>query len=236
MQIHEITKQQLNEAGLLGQAASALGQVVGAVKNTGTAAPAGALGQAFQQGLQKTIQAAQEKNIQAMAQRALRAWQNFESQVERGIVDPNKKASYERRLSPNIYKKNLTAWAQKNLFGGMDLNSLINKTQVQEIINKLSLPRPQAVTQEPNLFQELVRQASVAQYATQQARAKQGTARVAAPKASTPQQAQANLGQAAKLSQQQIAAIQQVVGPLPAVKSTDPATIAYLKALGFDAQ
>lgn len=237
MQIYEITNQTLNEQNILSKAAGALGQAVGAVQNVGKPSPAGTIGTAFQAGLQKSTQAAQEKNVQATAQKALRVWQNFENQIQRGITDPNKKARYDLRQD-GMYKKSLTSWVQRALLGGQDINSLLNKAQVNQLITQLSAPRQQVANKEQALFTELVRQAATAQYATASAQPRNRATATGAPvaKMSNPQQAQSALNTQARVSPQQLAAIQAITGPLPTVRSTDPTTINYLKALGFDVQ
>ena len=57
-----------------------------------------------------------------------------------------------------------------------------------------------------------------------------------APKTGAVDDAQITLAKAASLSPSQLAAIEKIVGALPAVTSRDPNTINYLKALGFDVQ
>ena len=137
MQIHELTKKQLNEGPLdfAQNVAGKIGAGVAAVRGAGQGV-GNAIG-----GVKTAYQQAQMgQKYTAMADKAQKAWTVFATQLEKSIVDPADKAAFINRTDGR-YQQNLQAWVEKNLLAGHYLPNFTNKDQLLAIIKKLSAPK-----------------------------------------------------------------------------------------------
>jgi hypothetical protein len=123
MQIHELTKPQLNE-GPLAFAQNVAGKIGAGV--------AGA-----KSGYQ---QAQYARKYADMANKAQQSWNTFATQLEKSIADPAQKAAFINRTDGR-YQQTLQAWVEKNLLSGQYLPNFTNKDQLLAIIAKLSEPK-----------------------------------------------------------------------------------------------
>jgi hypothetical protein len=133
MQIHELT--QLNEQGILQGIKSAA--------------------QGFKQERQ---QQATQKNLDAVLQKALPAWNKYTQQLKNLTPDPQR---YQQ-----LYKQALTAFVQKNLMAGQQLNSAINRQEILKIIDSITATATGGTddpTEVNQRFRMLVQQAALAQ-------------------------------------------------------------------------
>jgi uncharacterized protein YdiU (UPF0061 family) len=137
MQIHEITRPQLDE-GLLDLAKKAAGGVRGAV-------------QGFQQSRQdrQTAQASA-----AVAKKAIATWDRYARNLKAQTPDPTR---YQQ-----LYQQALAAFVQKNLLANQPIDSAINKREITELINAITAAEanPQQVS---SLMGKLVQQAALSQ-------------------------------------------------------------------------
>ena len=151
MQIHEITKSQLDEglldlakgaAGAIGRGAAAVGRAGSAV-----ASPFKAIKGAYQQG-------AGTSNTQLIANKAAGVWNKYAQTLKASTPDPARYAT--------LYRQTLMSFVQKNLLGGQPITSAVNKQEITQLIDAIvaAAANPQQVTQ---LFSKLVQQASVSQ-------------------------------------------------------------------------
>lgn len=141
MQIHEITNKQLDE-GLLDfakSAAGAVGRGVGALGRAGStvAKPFKAIKGAYQQG-------AGTSNVQLIANKAAKAWDNYTKNLQASTPDPQRYTV--------LYRQALLAFIQKNFLGGQALNNVINRQEITQIVDAMTA-NPQQATQ---LFPKLV--------------------------------------------------------------------------------
>ena len=122
MQIHEITKQPVNEG-----IASALGNIVGSVR-----AGASELGQklsgsgAFSAAMKDPVR---QQQIKMLADKTYDAWKAYEQDLLRTNPDARETPMYEQAL---------LAFVSKNLLGGQYLPNVINKDQIQALVKQLS--------------------------------------------------------------------------------------------------
>jgi hypothetical protein len=137
MQIHEITKSQLDE-GLLDLAKKAAGGVRGAV-----------------QGFQRSRQDRQTAQASAaVAKKAIAAWDRYARNLKAQTPDPIR---YQQ-----LYQQSLSAFVQKNLLNNQSIDSAINKREITELINAITAAEasPQQVA---TLMGKLVQQAALSQ-------------------------------------------------------------------------
>jgi hypothetical protein len=163
MQIHEITKSNVDEglgstlgglAGKISAGASSLGQKI---------SPTGDFKAAYNEKLRS-------QQTKMVADKAYKAWTNYAQQLRAAIKDPAKLQAFDNRTD-DLYKKSLTAFAQKNLLGGAYMPNLTNKTDILALIDKLSEPKPgtgivkEALdpATEKDLFTQLVAQGTLSQ-------------------------------------------------------------------------
>jgi hypothetical protein len=122
MQIHEITKQPVNEG-----IASALGSIVGGVR-----ASASALGQklsgsgAFSAAMKDPVR---QQQIKMLADKTYDAWKAY----ERDLLRTNPSAR-----EGDMYEQALLAFVSKNLLGGQYLPNVINQAQIRDLVKQLS--------------------------------------------------------------------------------------------------
>ena len=122
MQIHEVTKQPVNEG-----IASALGNIVGGVR-----AGASALGQklsgsgAFSAAMKDPVR---QQQIKMLADKTYGAWKTYEKDLLRTNPDARDSGMYEQAL---------LAFVSKNLLGGQYLPNVINKQQIMALVKQLS--------------------------------------------------------------------------------------------------
>jgi hypothetical protein len=103
---------------------------------------------------QERQQQATQKNLDAVLKKALPAWNKYTQQLKNMTPDPQR---YQQ-----LYKQALTAFVQKNLMGGQQLNSAINRQEILKIIDNITVAadNPTEVNQR---FRMLVQQAGLAQ-------------------------------------------------------------------------
>jgi hypothetical protein len=135
MQIHELTKPTLTEAGVLQGIKSA---AQGAVKG-------------YQQSKQDRQDRADQQGIQNVSDRAVKAWTQYAKQLKTSNPDPTRYAE--------LYKQALMAFVQKNLLKGQPIANAINRQEITQLIDAMSdqADNPTAIT---NLFPKLVQQAA----------------------------------------------------------------------------
>ena len=107
--------------------------------------------QTFKQTRQNNIT---QQKIDAVLAKALPIWNKYTQQLKNSTPDPER---YQQ-----LYKQALTAFVQKNLMGGQQLNSAINRQEILKIIDSITVAanNPQEVSQR---FRMLVQQAALAQ-------------------------------------------------------------------------
>jgi hypothetical protein len=145
MQIHEITRSQLDEGfasdvgtavgDLAGQASAKISRGVQAVSSPWQAAKA-----AFKRPVQN-------QQIALLVNKAFPIWQNFAERLRASIKDPAKLQAFDNRTD-GVYEKNLLAFTQKNLLGGAYLPNLTNKQEILDLVHALSAPKVQRPIQE----------------------------------------------------------------------------------------
>jgi hypothetical protein len=137
MQIHEITNTQLDE-GLLDLAKKAAGGIKGAVQGYQTA-------RAGRQSAQSSA---------AVSKKAIAAWDQYARNLKAITPDP---ARYN-----TLYQQALTAFVQKNLLAGQNINSAINRQEITQLITQITdaNDNPQQVAA---LIPKLVQQAALSQ-------------------------------------------------------------------------
>jgi hypothetical protein len=116
MQIHELTKQQLDE-GLLDLAKQAAGGVKGAVQGYKDAGEARKIAQA--------------------ADKAYTTWTKYSDQVAKTYTDPVKKQAYLNRQDGR-YEKDLLSFVQQNLLRGLSFSTLNNRDDIMGLIKAIS--------------------------------------------------------------------------------------------------
>jgi hypothetical protein len=131
MQIHEVTKPQLDEG-----IASALGSIVGGAR-AGLASAGQALtgGGAFSAAMKDPMR---QQQLKMLANKSYDAWKAY----EKTLLQSNPDA----RQTP-MYQQALLAFVTKNLLGGQYLPNVINKQQIQALVKQLSQPGATAKTQ-----------------------------------------------------------------------------------------
>jgi hypothetical protein len=130
MQIHELTQYktaQLDE-GLVDTIGSKLGQGVSAVKSAGQA-----IASPFKDVAGSYASGRQDQKIGAMADKVYRSWKSYETQLLK--ADPKARENGD-------YEKQLLAFVNKNLLGGMYLPNVINKDKIITLVKKISAPQP----------------------------------------------------------------------------------------------
>lgn len=147
MQIHEITSPRLDEGvgsflgGLAGKAASAVGSAAKGVASTASN---------FKTSYNDSKMAQHTADIGA---KVTKTWNNYARQLKAMTPDPGR---YDI-----LYKQALTAFVQKNLLAGQSINTLINKQEINHLIDNISSYKDSA--QVASLFNQLVRQAALSQ-------------------------------------------------------------------------
>jgi hypothetical protein len=103
---------------------------------------------------QERQQQATQKNLDAVLKKALPAWDKYTQQLKNLTPDPQR---YQQ-----LYKQALTAFVQKNLMAGQQLNSAINRQEILKIIDSITAAsdNPTEINQR---FRMLVQQAALAQ-------------------------------------------------------------------------
>lgn len=165
MQIHELTQRSRTNEGLLDvgkRAATAAAQGVGAVAQAGAR-----IAQPFKDVKDTYTQARTGQQASATAGHALGIWKKYADQLYTATAD---KSQY-----PDLYKRTLEAFVQKNLMAGNTISRATNGQQINAIIDQLvqtevanrsaqanTAPLKEAVTpQEQQLFTKLVQQAAL---------------------------------------------------------------------------
>jgi hypothetical protein len=77
----------------------------------------------------------QGQKIDAMADKAYRSWKSYEGQLLKADPDARQNGDYEKQLM---------AFVNKNLLGGMYLPNVINKDKIITLVQKISAPQPAA--------------------------------------------------------------------------------------------
>jgi len=135
MQIHELTQPrkptQVDE-GLVSGASDLASRA--AYKLGGPKRGIDAVKAAWQQGKVKQQTANLAKKSQA-------TWDRYVQNWEANITDPDERAKFVARQDGGLYKRQLTAWVQKNLLSGMNLGNLTNRNEILAIIGALSAPK-----------------------------------------------------------------------------------------------
>ena len=130
MQIHELTKKntkQIDE-GIADTIGGAVGQGISAIKGAGQA-----IASPFKDVSGSYKSGRQDQKISAMADKAYRSWKSYESQLLK--ADPKARENGD-------YEKQLLAFVNKNLLGGMYLPNVINKDKIITLVKKISAPQP----------------------------------------------------------------------------------------------
>jgi len=127
MQIHELTQPRLNE-GITDTIGSVVSKGVSAVKGAGQA-----VASPFKDVAASYSSGRQGQKIDAMADKAYRTWKNYEGQLLKADPDARKNGDYEKQL---------LAFVNKNLLGGMYLPNVINKDKIIALVQKISAPQP----------------------------------------------------------------------------------------------
>lgn len=142
MQIHELTQPRKSTQVDEGWATDAISSVSGTASKIGNtlAAPKrgiDAVKAAWQQGKVKQQTANLAKKSQA-------TWDRYVQNWEANMEDPDERAKFVARQDGGLYKRQLTAWVQKNLLSGMNLGNLTNRNEILAVIDQLSQPRQMA--------------------------------------------------------------------------------------------
>lgn len=192
MQIHELTQRRRTDEGLLDlgkRAATAAAKGVGAVQQAGAK-----IAQPFKDVKGAYTQARTGQQSAATAGHALGIWKKYADQLYASTAD---KTQY-----PDLYKRTLEAFVQKNLLAGSSISRATNSQQINAIIDQLvqteiknrqaqakAAPAPTPVTpgataaaplkesvtpQEQQLFTQLVQQAALSQPAADSNPVQQG--------------------------------------------------------------
>jgi hypothetical protein len=132
MQIHELTQPRLNE-GITDTIGSVVGKGVSAVKGAGQA-----VASPFKDVAAGYSSGRQGQKIDAMADKAYRSWKSYEGQLLKADPDARQNGDYEKQL---------LAFVNKNLLGGMYLPNVINKDKIITLVQKISAPQPAVGTQ-----------------------------------------------------------------------------------------
>lgn len=112
MQIHELTKRQIDEG--------IVDQLKGGVKG------------AIQGAKQSYQQAGINRNVAATADKAANVWASYKMQLDQSFAEQGKKAT------PADYEKALLAFVSKNLLRGQYLNNLTNKDDIIGLVKKIA--------------------------------------------------------------------------------------------------
>jgi hypothetical protein len=259
MQIHELTRKQLNEVDLAGpggllagikSAGKALmqpGGVKDALRAVTPGANQGAVGTAalatsdFAKRMQaqstnkafdqvaKNLQGNWEQRRAAQVGVATKSGQPMTQQTINALIDD----WYATTVIPANLRSEKTSYM--NPSGGPAPAKIVST--LQNIKNAETLPDAQRQqTQATEIKNLAVATSAMSQLLAQQNPQLAAAASRAAPKTGSAQAAQANISKAAGINPTQLAAIEKITGALPPVASRDPNTIAYLRALGFDVQ
>ena len=134
MQIHELTQKrtQVDEgvadiARAASDKLSSAGYAAGGLKR-GLAG----IKSAWQQGKVAT-------QSRKLADQSQDVWSRYVQNWE-ATMDPDEKAKFDTRKG-DIYKRQLTAWVQKNMLSDLTLANVTNRNEILSIINQLSQPR-----------------------------------------------------------------------------------------------
>jgi hypothetical protein len=122
MQIHELTKPQLDEG--LG---SALGKIGGGISNianrvVGAVSPVGGAKDAY-------TSAVRPQQIKMLSDKVYTVWKQYEKTLLQSNPDARETPMYEQAL---------LAFVTKNLLGGQYLPNVINKKQIMDLVKQLS--------------------------------------------------------------------------------------------------
>ena len=141
MQIHEITYSRVDE-GILDKVGAGIQGAKAAYK-----------------------QSKINRQTDQMADKAYGVWDTYARQLEQFAASKGPEAlkAFQDR-SDGIYQKSLMAFVQKNLLGGNQLNKLINKDDIINLVNKISAPQQVVPVAQPAQAQQQV--APVAQPST----------------------------------------------------------------------
>jgi len=118
MQIHELTQPRLNE-GITNTIGNVVSKGVSAVKGAAASYSSGR----------------QDRKVGAIADKAYRTWKNYEAQLLKADPDARQNGDYEKQL---------LAFVNKNLLGGMYLPNVINKDKIITLVQQISAPQPAA--------------------------------------------------------------------------------------------
>lgn len=78
---------------------------------------------------------------QKLADQSQAAWNRYVQNWE-ATMDPDEKAKFAtRKQDGGLYKRQLTAWVQKNMLSGLPLSSVTNRSEILAVIDDLSEPR-----------------------------------------------------------------------------------------------
>jgi hypothetical protein len=77
----------------------------------------------------------QDRKVGAIADKAYRTWKNYEAQLLKADPDARQNGDYEKQL---------LAFVNKNLLGGMYLPNVINKDKIIALVQQISAPQPVA--------------------------------------------------------------------------------------------
>lgn len=127
MQIHELTQRARTDEGLVDlgrRAAAATARGVGAVQQAGAR-----IAQPFKDVKDTYTQARTGQQTATIAGHALEVWKKYADQLYAATQDKNQ--------YPDLYKKTLTAFVQKNLMAGNSISRATNSTQISSIIDQL---------------------------------------------------------------------------------------------------
>lgn len=136
MQIHELTQLKPRQDEAVSDVVRKVSGAVSKAKRA-IASPKGGLANlraAWKQG-QVAGQASD------LAKRSQAAWNRYVQNWE-ATMEPDERAKFATRKDDGgLYKRQLTAWVQKNLLSGLPLSSVTNRDQILAIIDDLSEPR-----------------------------------------------------------------------------------------------
>jgi len=258
MQIHELTRKQLNEVDLAGpgglwsgikSAGKALMQPGGAKDalravtpgaNQGLGGTAALTQSDFAKRMQaqstnkafdqvaKNLQGNWEQRRAAQVGVAAKSGQPMPQQTINALIDD----WYATTVIPANLRSEKTTYM--NPSGGPAPAKIVST--LQNIKNAETLPDAQRQQTQATEIKNLAVATSAMSQLLAQQNPQLAAAAKSAPKTGSAQAAQANISKAAGISSTQLSAIEKITGALPPVTSRDPNTIAYLRALGFDVQ
>jgi len=132
MQIHELTQPRLNE-GITNTIGNVVSKGVSAVKGAAASYSSGR----------------QDRKVGAIADKAYRTWKNYEAQLLKADPDARQNGDYEKQL---------LAFVNKNLLGGMYLPNVINKDKIIALVQQISATQPTATQGAAGAFGQMTTQ------------------------------------------------------------------------------